>query len=75
MAVPAWRNDVAANTALEPSPDLSAEKLAAAAAGRAEIEPEAGAKSRRRSTAARRGLRRGRQERFSRRGDTAGYRG
>ena len=40
VAVPAWRNDVAANTALEPSPDLSAEKLAAAAAGRAEIEPE-----------------------------------
>ena len=39
-AVPPWRNDIAANTDLEASPDLPAEKLAAAAAGRAEIEPE-----------------------------------
>ena len=40
VAVPPWRNDVAADTALEPSPDLAPEIAAKAAAGRAEIEPE-----------------------------------
>ena len=40
VAVPSWRNDVAADTALEPSPDLAPDVAAKAAAGRAEIEPE-----------------------------------
>ena len=40
VAVPPWRNDVAADTALEPSPDLAPDVAAKAAAGRAEIEPE-----------------------------------
>ena len=40
VAVPSWRNDVAANTPLEPSPDLAPDVLAAVAVGRAEIEPE-----------------------------------
>lgn len=39
--VPSWRNDVAAGTALEPSASLSADRAAAAAAGREAIEPEA----------------------------------
>lgn len=41
VSVPSWRNDVAQASPLEPSPDLAAEVAAKAAAGRAEIEPEA----------------------------------
>eukprot|EP01035_Chromulina_nebulosa_P067166 gene67166-92015_t len=38
--VPSWRNDVANFSPLEPSPSLSAERLAVVAAGRESIEPE-----------------------------------
>ena len=40
VAVPSWRNDVAAPVALDLSPTLSADVAAAMAAGCAEIEPE-----------------------------------
>jgi phenylalanyl-tRNA synthetase beta chain len=40
VSVPSWRNDIAARTPLEPSPDLPPERAAAAAEGRDEIEPE-----------------------------------
>jgi phenylalanyl-tRNA synthetase beta chain len=40
VSVPSWRNDIAAGTALEPSPELSPERAAIAAEGRCEIEPE-----------------------------------
>ncbi len=40
VAVPSWRNDVAAPIVLDLSPSLSAETAAAMAAGCAEIEPE-----------------------------------
>ena len=40
VAVPSWRNDVAQNSPLDPAPDLAPEVVAAAAAGRAQIEPE-----------------------------------
>ncbi|HEY0419162.1 MAG TPA: phenylalanine--tRNA ligase subunit beta, partial [Acetobacteraceae bacterium] len=40
VQVPSWRNDIAAGTPLDPSPDLPAERAAKAAEGRAEIEPE-----------------------------------
>ena len=39
--VPSWRNDIAADTPLEPSADLPPERAAKAAAGRAIMEPEA----------------------------------
>ncbi len=41
VSVPSWRNDVAQNSPLEPSPDLAPAVAAKAAEGRAEIEPEA----------------------------------
>jgi phenylalanyl-tRNA synthetase beta chain len=40
VSVPSWRNDIAARTALEPSPDLPPDRAAAASEGRDEIEPE-----------------------------------
>ncbi len=40
VAVPSWRNDIAARTELDPSPTLSAERIAAASQGRDAIEPE-----------------------------------
>ncbi len=41
VAVPSWRNDIAAPTPLEPSADLPADRAAKAAAGRAATEAEA----------------------------------
>jgi phenylalanyl-tRNA synthetase beta chain len=41
VQVPSWRNDVAADSALEPDPALPADKRDQAAAGRAAMEPEA----------------------------------
>ena len=40
VSVPSWRNDVAGSSALEPSPSLPAARAAAAAEGRAVMEPE-----------------------------------
>jgi len=41
VSVPSWRNDIAANTALDLAPGLDPARADAAAAGRAAIEPEA----------------------------------
>lgn len=41
VSVPSWRNDVAQDSPLDPSSDLAPEVAAKAAAGRAEMEPEA----------------------------------
>ncbi len=41
VSVPSWRNDVAANTELDPGPGLDAGRAAAAAKGRAAVEAEA----------------------------------
>ncbi|MDE2335584.1 MAG: phenylalanine--tRNA ligase subunit beta, partial [Rhodospirillales bacterium] len=41
VSVPSWRNDVAQSSPLDPAPGLAADVAAKAAAGRAEIEPEA----------------------------------
>lgn len=41
VAVPSWRNDIAARTALDPAPSLAPDRAAAASIGRAEMEPEA----------------------------------
>ncbi|MCC6716708.1 MAG: phenylalanine--tRNA ligase subunit beta [Acetobacteraceae bacterium] len=40
VSVPSWRNDVAASSALEPSPSLPAARADKAAEGRAVMEPE-----------------------------------
>lgn len=40
VQVPSWRNDVAGGTALDPAPDLPAERAARAAAGRDAVEAE-----------------------------------
>jgi phenylalanyl-tRNA synthetase beta chain len=40
VLVPSWRNDVAGGTPLEPAPDLPADRLAKAAAGRDAVEAE-----------------------------------
>jgi phenylalanyl-tRNA synthetase beta chain len=40
VAVPSWRNDIAATTALDPSPDLPPERMRAAAEGRDAVEAE-----------------------------------
>jgi phenylalanyl-tRNA synthetase beta chain len=41
VAVPSWRNDIAAATALDPAPTLPPEQARMAAEGRAAVEPEA----------------------------------